>query len=242
MTPRRPAAALAVALLLIPAAPGQVRSQVPGTLSGVVRDSAGAPIAQAQLLMRGVRATSDSLGRYRLARIPAGLATLSVRRVGFAPFDAGLDIAAGAERVFDVSLRPVPGVLPGVTTEADGADRVHLADFYRHRDAGNGVFLNRREIEAKKALRTSDILRRLPGMRFVTDRSGRQQLRMSRSNCIPDFWIDGQRAPLLNIDDVPLQDIEALEVYRGESGMPPEFNNRGNRECGAVVIWTRPAR
>jgi hypothetical protein len=239
--PRRPAA-FAVALLLISAAPGAVRSQMSGTLTGVVRDSAGAPVAHAQLFMRGTRATSDSLGRYRLAAVPAGFDTLSVRRVGFAPFETGLDIAGGTERVFDVYLRAVPGVLPRVTTQADSTDRVYLADFYRHRDAGTGVFLNRREIEAKKALRTSDILRRFPGMRFVTDRGGRTQLRMSRSNCAPDYWIDGQRAPLLNIDDVPLQDIEALEVYRGESGMPPEFNNRGNRQCGAVVIWTRPAR
>jgi hypothetical protein len=242
MTRARRPADFAVALLLISAAPGMVRSQMSGSLTGVVRDSAGAPVAHAQLSMRGTRATSDSLGRYRLAAVPAGFDTLSVRRVGFAPFASGLDVAGGAERVFDVYLRAVPGVLPQVTTLADSADRIYLADFYRHRDGGTGVFLNRREIEAKKALRTSDILRRLPGMRFVTDRGGRTQLRMSRSNCAPDYWIDGQRAPLLNVDDVPLQDIEALEVYRGESGMPPELNNRGNRECGAVVIWTRPAR
>jgi hypothetical protein len=48
------------------------------------------------------------------------------------------------------------------------------------------------------------------------------------------------RAPMLGVDDIPLQVIEALEVYRGPSGLPPEFNNRmGNPSCGAIVIWTR---
>ena len=209
---------------------------------GVVRDSAGAPVARAQLTMGAAQAESDSVGRYRLPGLPAGVGTLRVRRVGYAPIVADVDIAGGATRVLNIYMRAVPEVLPEVVTRAVPDDRVGLADFYRHREIGNGVFFNRKEIEAKKAARLSDILRRLPGIRFVAERTGRQQLRMSRSNCVPDFWIDGQRAPFLNVDDVPLQDIEAFEVYRGESGVPPEFNNRGSRQCGAIVIWTRSTR
>ncbi|HYC51685.1 MAG TPA: carboxypeptidase regulatory-like domain-containing protein [Gemmatimonadaceae bacterium] len=242
MTAERRAAVLAVALLVAPATQADARAQTPGVLSGIIRDDAGAPVAQAQLSMSGVRAESDSTGRYRLAGVPAGYGTLHVRRVGFAPVESGVDIPGGGSRILDIYMRAIPATLPGVLTEAAAGDRLRLADFHRHREIGNGFFFDRKEIEAKKALRTSDILRRLPGMRFVADRSGRQQLRMARSNCVPDFWIDGQRAPMLNVDDIPLQDIEALEVYRGESGIPPEFNNRGNRQCGAVVIWTRSTR
>ena len=45
-------------------------------------------------------------------------------------------------------------------------------------------------------------------MRLTPDRmGGRSTLRSSRSggrDCPPDIWIDGVRAPGLNIDDVPL--------------------------------------
>jgi hypothetical protein len=84
-------------------------------------------------------------------------------------------------------------------------------------------------------------MRRIPGLGLTPDRNGRLQLRVSRGgNCIPDFWIDGQYAAHLNIDDVPLSDVEALEIYRGPTGLPPEYNNRfGNPGCGAIVIWTR---
>jgi hypothetical protein len=84
----------------------------------------------------------------------------------------------------------------------------------------------------------------MPGVRIVTDRAGRAMLRMGRSSmgrdCPPEFWIDGIRAQFLGVDDVPVSDIEALEVYRGPSGLPPEFNSRfTNSQCGAVIIWTR---
>ena len=59
-------------------------------------------------------------------------------------------------------------------------------------------------------------------------------------DCPPDIWVDGVRATGMSVDDVPLTDVEALEMYRGPAGLPPEMNNRfGNPACGALVIWTR---
>ncbi len=39
------------------------------------------------------------------------------------------------------------------------------------------------------------------------------------------------------INSVSPADIEAIEVYKGPSGLPGEFNQGDN--CGAIVIWTR---
>jgi len=39
------------------------------------------------------------------------------------------------------------------------------------------------------------------------------------------------------INSVSPADIEAIEVYKGPSGLPGEFNHGDN--CGAIVIWTR---
>jgi hypothetical protein len=134
--------------------------------------------------------------------------------------------------------------LPGVTTEADAMRALRLAQFYRHRKGGNGLYFDRPEIEARKVQRLSDLMRRLPGVRIVTDRNGRTVMRMGRAangrDCPPDMWVDGVRAAFMNVDDIPMVDVEALEVYRGPSALPPELNTRlGNPGCGAIVIWTR---
>ena len=228
------------ALLLMAAMTAAAGAQPRAAIVGTVKDTAGVAVPLAALVIAGVRGVSDSAGRFALAGLPGGAGTLSVRRIGFEPLDARLELVDGRTDSLNVVLVMIAGVLPGVTTNADALERVRLGDFYRHREVGNGFFFNRKELEAKRVVRISDVLRRLPGVRLIPDRNGRQQLRMARSNCAPDFWIDGQRAPFLNVDDLPLGDVEAIEVYRGSSGIPPEFNNRlGNPGCGAVVIWTR---
>jgi len=217
---------------------------IPARVTGTIRDTNGTAVPLARLSLNGVGGLSDSAGHFLLGGLPAGTGTLSVRRIGFQPLDIALDLAAGRTDSLRVVLAILPQELAGVTTESDTYARVRLADFYRHRQNGMGYYLDRKEIEAKKVQRTTDLLRRIPGVRLAPDRWGRLQLRMTRSaglrECPPDFWIDGVRAPFLNADDVPLNDVEALEVYRGPASLPPEFITRfGNPGCGAVVIWTR---
>lgn len=191
----------------------------------------------------GVGAVTDSSGFFLLPGLRAGAGTLSVRRIGFEPRDVALALADGRTDSLLIVLTVIAHTLPGVTTEVDPAVELRLSDFYRHRQNGMGSYFDRKELEALRVTRISDALRRVPGVRVMSDR-GRYQVRVGRSSglrdCPPDFWIDGVRAPYLNIDDVPLRDVEALEIYKGPSSLPPELSNRfGNPSCGAVVIWTR---
>jgi hypothetical protein len=213
-------------------------------LSGTVRDSSGAAVALAQLAVNGVRGASDSAGFFVLEGLRGGPATLRIRRVGFEPLDTTLQLAGGRSDSVGIVLTAVPRELAEVTTEANAQKLTHLSDFYRHRKNGSGYYLDRKAIEATRVQRLSDVLRRMPGVRLVSDRSGRYQVRMSRTSggrdCPPDFWIDGIRAAYFNVDDVPLTDVDALEVYRGASSLPPEYLSRvGSPGCGVVVIWTR---
>ena len=228
-------------LLLLGVAAAGAHAQAGATIVGVVKDTAGAAIPLAQVTAGPAKTLSDSAGRFVLGNLSAGAVLLSVRRLGFGPVDTRLALVASRTDSIEVVLAAVAGRLPGLTTDAEAAERAYLASFYRRREIGNGFFFNRRELDSIRVVRVSDVLRRLPGVRLVPDRLGRLQLRMSRSgNCPPDFWIDGQRTPFLAVDDLPLRDIQALEIYRGASGVPPEFNNRlGNPACGVVVIWTR---
>lgn len=235
-------ACLPHSLLLVAVSLSQLEGQTPATLIGSVRDTGGIGIPLAQLTIADVRVLSDSAGRFAFLDLPAGSFVLAVRRLGFGPDSARVELASGQTDSMHFTLVVLPGTLPGIVADAEADERRRLSQFYRHRDAGNGgYFFNRRELDAARVYRVSDVLRRVPGVRLIPDRSGRVHLRMARSlSCPPDVWVDGMRLEGMNIDDLSLQDVEALEIYRGPAGLPPEYNNRlGRPGCGTVVIWTR---
>jgi hypothetical protein len=60
--------------------------------------------------------------------------------------------------------------------------------------------------------------------------------------CLPRLFVDGTRVTYdfqNDIDSVvsPNQ-VEALEIFRGPSEIPPQYNDN-NSMCGVVLIWTR---
>jgi hypothetical protein len=190
----------------------------------------------------GVTTATDSTGRFAFAGLLAGPTRLTARRLGFEPHDTPMHLADDRSDTVTIVLAMLARDLPGVTSTALGSAR--LSEFERHRLSGAGVYLDRKQIEARRTQYLSDLVRRTPGVRVLTDRNGRAALRMGRASgardCPPDFWIDGVRAQFFSVDDMPVADIEALEIYRGPSGVPPEYNARlGNPGCGAIVIWTR---
>ena len=212
------------------------------SLSGVVRDSSRAPVPLVQVSVGRIAVATDSAGRFELLGLPAGRHTIVARRLGFSPQQVPVVLTGGRADTMTIVLRMLPRDIAGVTTEASVSGR--MADFARHRISGMGTYFDRKQLEARNTPNLSDILRRLPGIRVVTDRAGRTHIRMGRvaggRDCPPNFWIDGVQSRFLGVDDVPVADIEALEVYKGQSGLPPEFNARtGNPSCGTVVIWTR---
>lgn len=222
-----------------PSVPAQAQG---ASLSGIVRDPAGAPIPFAYVSIAELRGIADSAGRFLLANLVPGTTSVLVRRLGFTPKRVSVTLIEGRHDSVVVVLAVLPFELAGITTEAATIGR--MAEFERHRTNGHGIYFDRAELEKRRTPRLTDVLRRVPGVRVVTDRAGRTMVRMGRSSmgrdCPPEFWIDGVRAQGLGADDVPVSDIEALEIYRGPSGLPPEFNSRfTNAQCGAVIIWTR---
>jgi hypothetical protein len=87
-------------------------------------------------------------------------------------------------------------------------------------------------------------------MRVVTDRRGREWVVNERSAglggmCGPSIYLDGARITMgsgLTLNDViNPENIEAIEVYRGPSEVPPMYND-DRAACGVVLIWTRTER
>lgn len=242
----RPRSLWFVALVLLPAAAATARGQDRASIVGTVRDSSGAPVPQADVAIPALHLLvhSNDSGVFELRNVPRGERLLSVRRLGFDPKEVRVVAAPGADTL-RVVLRMQPAMLPGITvSEQDMRRRIAIEDFYRRRAHGPGRFVTRDEIEARHATRTSDALRSLPGLEFQKTRGGVTAVRFvsaafKRRDCVPQIWLDGSRASGLEVDELPVGDVEGIEVYDGPSTTPIQFSQGAVTSCGTIVIWSR---
>jgi hypothetical protein len=238
-------AALAGTLAAAPAAAAQ---DLRATLAGVVRDSTGTPVPMVTVtvLIAGVGAYTDRSGHFRIPALPPGPTDLVFRRLGFSPESATVTLRPGRTDSVNVTISAFALELPGVEVKELARRRRLLADFYRRKDAGFGHFITREDIAAREPHVLSDMMRMMPGVEIVHMRDGSLALRMARTasvagrDCPPEWWVDGIRTPGLNVDDIPPEDIDGVEIYSGPATLPAEFNIRnGTPGCGTILVWTR---
>jgi len=216
-----------------------------GSIAGVVRDDAGVPVANVEVVAvkHAIGARTDSVGRFLLVAIPAGSLDLTFRRLSFEPVIVNIDLPADDTTEVQVKLTVVAQRLTGVLVTDRAPKRRVLEGFEIRRKEGIGYFVTRAQIEKRHPLLLSDMLRMIPGTSLVAGETGRVTLRFTRSsvrNCPPQFYVDGVQATGFNIDDMAPGDVEGVELFAGAAGLPPEFNRmRGTTNCGSVLIWTR---
>lgn len=131
--PPRRLAALA-ALLLAFALPRAAWAQQMGTLQGVIRDAAGAPIPAAivEVELEGTafrRGTAaDEAGRYRLTALPGGRYRIRVRHPGYATAAEAVSVQRGEESVRDFTLRVRALVIDTVTVTTNSPAVIRRED------------------------------------------------------------------------------------------------------------------
>ena len=218
------------------------------TLNGIVRDSAGEPIAEADVSIPSAHllTRTDNAGAFALKRVEPGQVELSVRRLGYVPQSIQLDVQPGGTDTLVVVMSLQAFELPGVAiNEQTKRHLLWIEDFYRRRAKGiGGTYYTREDIEARHASRLSDVLRDAPGVRFVRARGGGNGVRFEtpanfRSNCLPQYFVDGQRVANIEVDDLSARDVEGVELYAGPSSTPTQFQQGAITSCGTVVIWSR---
>jgi hypothetical protein len=226
--------------------PLPVQSQERPTLLGIVRDSAGAPLHLADVGIVALHklTKTDEEGRFRIEGVPVGVHTVSIRKLGFEPLMLNHTLGADAFDTLRVSMSAKIAKLPGVEiSEREMRRMLWIEDFYRRRARGIGTYLTRDEIDARRASRVSDALRDTPGIRFVRVRGGTGVRFVSapstRRDCMPMIWVDGQRAPEMEIDDLSVNEIEGIELYHGPSTTPMQFSQGSLTTCGTIVVWSR---
>ena len=236
-------AARGVIVVLLCAVPVVAHAQ--GRIQGIVRDSAGARIAGAELHLVGTTAAtlSDESGGFAFSGVPAGTRTVSVRRIGFAPASVEIDVRDGATAPATIVVREVARELPSVVVRASREHKYtgYLAGFYERRDRGFGHFLTSDEIMRTHPRMLTDVLRNVPGVRVMFAPDGTTHVRLRGNTCWPVVVLDGMPAVAaeFDVDDVSPEDVAGIEVYGGAAAVPVEFVVPfGPTACGTIAIWT----
>lgn len=212
-------------------------------LVGVVRDAAGATVADVNVTIPGSSTRTDARGAFELFTLQVDTVTISLRRIGFEPVDA---VLTTRNRMWDtvlVQLETTARVLEErKITETPTRKALGLRDFEERRKVGLGQYVTREDIVARGSFRLSDLLRAKRGVNVV--KGGRVRFASSggsRQLCQPDIWIDGARSIPMEIDELPSSTVEAIELYPNFSSVPIEFQRVGanTTPCGTIVVWSR---
>ena len=215
---------------------------------GQVRSVEGAPIAGARVrvladsVLRAAQGITADDGRFQILGLRPGLHVLEFRRLGFRPETLSVDVPTSVDGALVVPLTPLAVALPVIAVREEGAPRVGpFREFEAHRQRGFGNFITRRDIDQRRAYRTTDLFRTVANLEVERDGS-RSVVRMRGRHCDPLVWLD--RVPLVggfpDLDAIAPNSIEGIEIYSGVSTVPPDLI--GPREaggCGVIVLWTR---
>jgi len=184
---------------------------------------------------RAVRTSAD--GRFSFSNVRPGPIALTVRRMGYKATTINVDMsAAGVATPVEVQLREIASDIASVIVEGS---KGHLQEFYEHKANSNfAKFFERKDIEKRNPIYLSELLRSVAGASlYASERTGNRVL---LRDCQPMVWVDGMRAPGAELDEVARpMDVAGLEVYPSSAGLPPQYLDRNNRMCGAIVVWTK---
>jgi hypothetical protein len=209
-------------------------------LGRVVRTGSRAPLPEAVVEMPELEQAveSDENGRFWFRNVPAGEQVIVVHYLGYAD-TTRVNLLPAELNQFEVSveLTVVPVADLFVQVEALEAPS-KLSEFNRRREKGEGYFITRADILRRDPVRTTDMLRAVPGVRIASTSLGQSSIRMRGRNCPIAYFVDGIRAPVFNLDSVLPSSVEGIEIYKGTSSVPPEFRG-GLTPCAAIVLWTR---
>lgn len=212
-------------------------------VAGVVRDAGGVPVPDAEVgIVNGDRlltfVNTGPDGKFLLTGVTPGIVPLRVRRLGYAMQSFQVDTRAPSTAALEIVLQTVASELEEVTIDAN--DQAKLREFYEHKSQRSsfGRFLLQHEIRRLGPANPSDLFRNVPGVVLQTASSTGNVLRIR--GCQPMVWVDGQRVPGAELDEViHPSEIAAIEFYPSNAGIPAQYLERQNRLCGSVLVWTR---
>jgi hypothetical protein len=218
-----------------------------GVLEGSVTDSSLRPIAEAEIsiLRADVRVRSNAAGRFRFVDVPLGQYLLVVRRTGFRPLAAVVELGRAdtlhlryrMELAFTDSGAPADGSQLGRPQGSEGRFVVTRDEMARRDLASSAEYV---------ALSPDVRLVRLPNALGLSDlvavKAGGQGLTADdpADVCALTVVVDDIRMPSrfpLALLPAPL-DLAGIEVHAGTADATAQGSAPGGR-CGMVIVRTR---
>jgi hypothetical protein len=236
-------------------------------MTGIVREDSGSrALFRVVVSIEGSerRSVTDSLGRYLIASLPAGVHIALFRSLGFQPVRIRINLRkrdtlrVDARMVRDraVQLAPVT-----VTGPPGWSGSLGLDAFEHRRRMGFGKFIDSAVLRRSEQVRLADVLRRHSSVEVVrrgsefwaasSRRVGRRSERCWMQVIVDGYTLYGgpplgqpvtlrnATPPDLNAFDV--WSLHAVEIYRSYAETPAEFTGQG-AGCGTLVLWSRRGR
>lgn len=217
----------------------------------VLDQDTGEGVGQARLLFR--RLVDDSVidsvsvstgddGAFHFDFVPAGTYALVTEHLGFATRRDTLRVPVSKSVRMTLSLAAEPVELRPLQVRVRSGFLVENG-FYRRRSKGFGQFLTPDELDRRPLNNLTQALKTVPGVRYARICNGGRcregivmSLSVGRARCSPKYFMNGDEMHgTVYPNDISMQDVVAVEIYRSISETPAEFYGR----CGSVVMWTR---
>jgi TonB family protein len=221
-------------------------AQQEGVITGSVTDSSGVPVFGAEVAVEGLagRVFSDERGTFRISGVPLGARVLSARRLGFAPFQVGVQVSEISDARVAIRMKLLAAALPPVVVHGSRMTYTgRLAGYYeRLEKKSSGYFITRQQIDQESPGTLGQLLEHVPGISAVRGRAGITGVRMRGRACWPLVWIDGTPMPAdeVDLDSFAPSSIQGIELYLGSTTAPIRYMyNRDLSSCGTVLIWSR---
>ncbi|MFN8669953.1 MAG: carboxypeptidase-like regulatory domain-containing protein [Gemmatimonadaceae bacterium] len=234
-------------------------------MTGVVRtaDSSGVAMGDVEVQLDADSASvvrTDSAGAFSFDGVTRGVHVVTARRLGFAPERHVVVIGGAPPSPIELRLQRAQRLARVLVEGESAASAIANGAFEARRTAGFGVFIGPEEMAARRgrSTLTNIIMSKVPGLEAIPLYRGTMSAgfgiasRRFRSlgggstqvqPCFSQVFVDGSRASgmrgeAFDLEQMAALDIAAIEVYRGASETPNEFNGP-SAACGTVVIWTR---
>lgn len=229
------------------------------SVKGRISDAAtGAPVPRVEVALLNAEqepaalGVSDSAGWFNLRVGSGGIYQLEVVGPGYSTLKLdSILVDQSEEVVVEVRLGPLPFQLDPIQVVTRRMVSGPLRDFYwraeQNSKTGRGIVVDRAELEQFAGHPSRRVLAQQVFVREAI-RGGPARILVKRrlvkfggdDYCEPDFFVDGNRVDALAVLSIPATDLEGLEVYRGVSQVPTQFQRSKNSvECGVILAWTR---
>lgn len=186
-------------------------------------------------------------GQARISTLPQGRYRYEVEHIAYGVQRGQIEVRSAQTHALEIRIAPRALELEPITVTVEFRPHWLVKQgFYQRKEMGLGFYLSPEDIERRSPSRFSHLVEMAPGVEVLRvcrpDCYRVLSMDITRHRmCSPEVYLDGKKLRLpqtFALDDVPVWDVAAVELYTGISETPAEFYGL----CGSLVIWTKRRR